>query len=336
MHTYRSGNEYEDIAAAWDWNLIPGITTDYGATTLSCSTTSQTGKRTFVGGASNGKIGVAAMDYVNPLTGSLAYRKAWFFFEDDVQHVTISGINSTTAADVVSVLDQKRAQGPMYVDGEVMTMLRGRRRDIAAAKSLWHDQIGYQFDRPASSSVEAGDVTGPSLSAAVVTRSGNWSTIGTSVIPGKEVEMFTAWLGHGPGNLPSASYSVYPGTSSPEVFAAKAKGRRITTTRNDAVAAAAVDGESGVVMVVFWKPEGGAVDLPGVSIESKQGAIVIFDTKSGVATAADPTQMLTTIHLGFVRRSEGIGSEDHVKTVNVALKQGGEAGRSVTVRLEGW
>ncbi|KAF8078587.1 chondroitin AC/alginate lyase [Lyophyllum atratum] len=35
--------EYEDISVAWDWNLIPGTTVDYGATPLSCARTQFTG-----------------------------------------------------------------------------------------------------------------------------------------------------------------------------------------------------------------------------------------------------------------------------------------------------
>jgi hypothetical protein len=39
LYTYLTGNEYEDIAAAWDWNLIPGTTTDYAAAPLNCNNT---------------------------------------------------------------------------------------------------------------------------------------------------------------------------------------------------------------------------------------------------------------------------------------------------------
>ncbi len=54
----------------------PGITVDYGATPLACSTTQQTGVQAFVGDVSDGKIGAAAMTYANPLTKSLSFRKA--------------------------------------------------------------------------------------------------------------------------------------------------------------------------------------------------------------------------------------------------------------------
>ncbi|KAG7450482.1 uncharacterized protein BT62DRAFT_1001299 [Guyanagaster necrorhizus] len=37
LYTYLKGNDYKDIAAAWDWNLIPGIAVDYNAMALNCS-----------------------------------------------------------------------------------------------------------------------------------------------------------------------------------------------------------------------------------------------------------------------------------------------------------
>ena len=60
-YTYVTGDEYEDIAAAWDWNMIPGTTVDYGATPLNCDTENQVGVENFVGGASTGKLGAAVM-----------------------------------------------------------------------------------------------------------------------------------------------------------------------------------------------------------------------------------------------------------------------------------
>jgi Polysaccharide lyase family 8, super-sandwich domain len=66
-YTYLTGDEYEDISAAWDWNAIPGTTVDYGATPLACSTTNQVGVESFVGGVSTGVLGAAVMVCGNPV-----------------------------------------------------------------------------------------------------------------------------------------------------------------------------------------------------------------------------------------------------------------------------
>ena len=83
-YTYVTGDEYEDIAAAWDWNMIPGTTLNYGATPLSCDTENQAGVENFVGGTSTGKIGAAVM--VCSWTGSLRVgcnlRKTLLAFSD--------------------------------------------------------------------------------------------------------------------------------------------------------------------------------------------------------------------------------------------------------------
>lgn len=359
--TYVSGNEYEDVAAAWDWNLIPGITTDYAATRLSCSTTQQTGKSVFVGGASDGRIGLAAMEYINPLTKNLTYRKAWFFFDNDIQHVMVSGVNSTTSADVYSVLDQKRANGPVYVDGEEVlpenVPVLGP-RNFTEARSLWHGQIGYIFDRASLLSKTDGNTGMHHLSVSVTTRTGNWSDIGVSTVPGKEVKMFSAWIQHEPpvtklassllpitnltSSLPPTAYSIYPGTKSHQEFKSKAKEQRIRTVQNDDIASAAKNSQ-GVAMVVFWKPDGGKVEFSSVSIESNRGAIIIFDTSTGSVTVADPTQSLESVTLTFARlggesrrQENGTSKPENVVIVKVALKADGEAGQSVKLTLNGW
>ena len=99
--------------------VIPGITNDYAATPLTCDHEQFTGKEAFVGGVSTGSIGAAAMRYTNPYTGTLQFQKAWFFLDGDVQHVMVSSINSSTSNPVVSVLDQKRLNGKVYVNGQI-------------------------------------------------------------------------------------------------------------------------------------------------------------------------------------------------------------------------
>jgi len=99
-YTHLDGSEYQDIAAAWDWNLVPGITTDYAQTPLSCATVQKTNPNAFVGGVSDGVRGVSVMRYTNPITGALSWNKAWFFLEDDVQHVMVANVSSSSNAEV--------------------------------------------------------------------------------------------------------------------------------------------------------------------------------------------------------------------------------------------
>ncbi|KAG9018585.1 hypothetical protein FRB90_011307 [Tulasnella sp. 427] len=310
VFNYGSGNEYEDIAAAWDWNMIPGITTDFGATPLSCERTRWGGVKTFVGGASNGNIGVAAMDYKNPYTGSLAYRKAWFFLPNDVQHVIVSNIQKTSAADVYHVLDQKRTNGAVYLDGQDASTYSS-----STAKSLWHDSIGYTFDGANASTVHV--ATGD--------RSGNWATIGTSWAGASTVNVFQAWLGHNPSKLSTPiSYTVYPDTASAKIFSDKVKQNAVTTVYGTNVSAA-MDKAQSVFMAVFWKASTtvtAGLSTGSVTVLSSQAATVILDLNNWTVALSDPTQTLKSVTLTI--KTVGLA-----KTKCSALK----TGKKVTVNF---
>ncbi|KAG8905392.1 hypothetical protein FRB99_009005 [Tulasnella sp. 403] len=298
VYNYVVGNEYEDIQASWDWNLLPGITTDYAATPLLCNFTQWSGNETFVGGASDGHVGVAAMDYLNPYTGAFAYKKVWFFFEDDVQHVTVSDIQKKVDAaigggnqDVYSVLDQKRHEGPIYVDGKSISGAGG---NYTNPKSLWHGGIGYTFDTPSKPLFGAAAPSGiKQLSVNVATKTGNWSTIGTSTQPPTTVELFSAFLQHDPSQLSTPiSYSVYPGTSSSKSFLSKATSNTISTVQNDGNASAAYDPKNAVLAAVFWQATTVQASYGGTtySVGTDKPAIVILCMKTWQITVSDPTQ----------------------------------------------
>ncbi|KAG8975127.1 hypothetical protein FRC05_006295 [Tulasnella sp. 425] len=332
LFNYGSGNEYEDIAASWDWNLIPGITTNYGGTPLLCNFTQWSGNRTFVGGASDGEIGVAAMDYLNPYTGAFSYRKAWFFLPDDVQHVIVSDItNDSGVSDVYHVLDQKRANGGVYMDGALVTESK------AGAKSLWHDSVGYSFDTSASSGYE--DSAIESVELATPQRVGDWKTIGTSTSPPTNVTIFQAWLRHDDTKLSTPiSYSIYPATKSAKAFASKAKRYAVQSISNKGVSAA-MDAQKTVFMAVFWEKGTAQAQIAlsrSVTVKSSKPAIVMVDLKHWVVTVSDPTQSLTevevTVRAWSVRKKQCAGLIKG-KKVSVKLPQGGDLGKSASVEL---
>lgn len=248
--------------------VIPGTTTDYAATNLSCDHTQFTGKEAFVGGASDGSIGAAAMRYTNPFTGSLSFQKAWFFLDDDVQHIMIATAdsNSSDAHPILSVLDQKRLNGDVYVDGKRLS----HGGNFSRASSLWHDDVGYTFDCDLDLSVDFG------------ARSGDWAAIGISTAGQTTVDLFSAWIDHGTGSdldVPSA-YTAFPGTSL-RAFARKSARTRLQTIQNDDEISAVFDAVHRTAMFVFWEAQGGSVtfapsrlDAP-VTVEASANAVVV-------------------------------------------------------------
>ncbi|KAF7307058.1 Polysaccharide lyase family 8 protein [Mycena indigotica] len=334
LRTYLRGDEYESIAAAMDWNLIPGITTDYGATPLNCGQTGSTGVEAFVGGVSDGQIGVAAMRYTNPLTKALKFQKAYFFLDNDVQLVMISNITSTTTASVISVLDQKRRNGDVIVnsDTRVPTSQTPFSQAGGNTQTLWHDNVGYNFAASPASAF--------SLSVQLGEKTGSWNTIGTSPAPPVTVDLFSAWLVHSALNV-SLAYTIYPGVDF-STFTSKVKQNTPRVIQNDGSISAAVDPGSFSAMAVFWTAGGGKVNFaPGspaaFTIAASGTAAVIFSLKTGVVTVSDPTQTLGTVSVTLAIGAEHLpaGSASIAKTLTFTLPDSsrGLAGSSVSQNI---
>ncbi|TFY81579.1 hypothetical protein EWM64_g2433 [Hericium alpestre] len=319
QYTYLQGDEYEDIAAAWDWNLIPGITVDSNNTVLSCDHASYSGIENFVGGVSNGKVGAAAMRYTNPLTKALSWQKAWFFLDDDVQYVMIANISSSSGAPVLSVLDQRRHDGDIYVNDKHVSS--SGQSSHSFASTLWHGDVGYKFDNAFTE-----------LSLSVGEKTGDWSKIGTSTQPPTTVDLYAAWLEHKNIQAP-VSYLAFPATDF-ETFQKKRSARDIRFIRNDAHLMAAYDADSDTIFAVFWDEAGGSVYLlrslsQGAATISTSGNVaLIYNMKSNEITVSDPSQTLSAVD---IKVTSGWLGQKHSMTI--VLPTGDAAGSSVTQRL---
>ncbi|KAG0708897.1 polysaccharide lyase family 8 protein [Suillus ampliporus] len=322
VYTYLHGNEYEDIVAAWDWNLIPGTTVDYNATALDCTHTQYTGKETFVGGVSDGQIGAAAMRYTNPQSGSLSWQKAWFFLETDVQHVMIANISSATAAPVFSVLDQRRFGGSVWVNG--VGTYGGNYTD---PQTMWHGDVGYEFPAADGSyglSVEWGN------------RTGAWSSIGTSTQPPETVELFAAWLYHNNLSAP-VSYTSYPAVDY-GTFTLKRAATQLQEIENSASISALLDKVYQTVMAVIWSPTGGSFtfQLDGgyapITVTSSANAAIIYRVYSATVTVSDPSQTLSELSVEMTAgdgvKPNGWGYQNTF-IIHFTLPIGSSAGSSV-------
>lgn len=353
VYTYLTGNEYEDIAAAWDWNLIPGITTDYGATPLTCNS-GVMGVEAFVGGVSDSQVGVAVMRYTNPTTHNITWQKAWFFLEDDVQVVVLSNLSSVSP-NVLSVLDQKRRDGPYYVNNlgvveqtrrEFPQTRRTRHHRLAVGihddnnitrythpSSLWHSGVGYTFDMwsPLALSIQTGEKTG------------NWSALGISTKPPTTVDFFTAWIDQPKSN--TFAYSVFPGTTLDE-FGRKASFSAVTHSviQNDEHVSAILDSDKNTVFAVFWDSAGGSVlippyfEYPAITLSADANSAIIYRIDNGMVTVSDPSQNKTSVTVqlevqeGFGLQPAGFG-QNGTRSLIIQLPAGGLAGSSVTTSL---
>ncbi|KAL5518907.1 hypothetical protein ACEPAH_590 [Sanghuangporus vaninii] len=324
VYTYQTGSEYEDIAASWDWNLIPGTTVDYNATLLSCDNASFSGVESFVGGASTGSIGLGAMRYTNPFTGSLHWQKAWFFLEDNVQHVMLNNLSSETAAPVLSILDQRKHTTNIIIDG--LTVDGG---NFSQPTTLWHGNMGYTF--PLNSSFVLSVDSGP--------RTGNWTVLGISTQPLTTVDLFSAWLAH-TDLAAGISYTTFPAVEYQD-FLGRAATTLIVDVQNDPSIFAVLDVVHSTAMIVFWEEKGGEVTIPPLSggvapitISTDKGLLVILEMQTWNLTVAEPTQTASDAEVSLQLQSgdapEGWSGE-RTRTMSIVLPTGGLAGSSVSI-----
>ena len=335
LYTYLYGGEYEDIAAG-DWNLIPGTSTDYGNTPLSCATAAQYGVEDFVGGASNGTIGVAAFRYTNPITKCFQFQKAWFFF-DKLQHVLVSSVTSSTLAPIRNVLDQKVHDGTtVYVNEQSISSSA----NYSSFTFLWHQNIGYVFQNSPPDDT---------LKVAVQMRTGNWGAIAISTQPNATVDMFTATIDKAPGaDDMRISYSIFPGVPYDDfqwrTHAPSAMGGPPVVLQNDGNISGVLDRKNRVAGVVFWATGGGSIDIPFMepyglilTLEIDQPSVVIVNLKESEMVVADPSQSLqnATVRLSWsIFEDERPTEWKPQHTINIAFPQeDGIRGRSVTSSL---
>lgn len=335
VYTYMDGDEYEDIAAAWDWNLIPGTTVDYAATKLSCAQTQFASVESFVGGVSTGRVGIGAMKYTNPLTDALHWQKTWFFLEGNVQHVMINSINSTSKARVFSVLDQRKHVSEILVDG-----VPAGNGNFSHAHTLWHGNVGYTFPQIETGLLPGND-PGVSLSLNVGNRTGNWSALGISTQPPANVDLFSAWLYHFDQKTP-VSYSIFPATSY-TTFMSKAARTQVMELQNDRNVSAILDNAHQTAMITFWSEAGGSVTIPSgypgesaVVLNSDKALLVILDKRSWTLTVSDPEQSVVdaqiTLRLQGGRAPKGWGHGQSM-TVAIVLPSGSAIGSSISIPL---
>ncbi|THH06921.1 hypothetical protein EW145_g3747 [Phellinidium pouzarii] len=334
LYTYMTGSEYEDIAAAWDFNLIPGTTVDYNASPLRCAQTGFTGLEAFVGGVSTGNAGVGAMRYTNPLTRALRWQKTWFFLESGAQHVMVGNLSSTTSALVFSVLDQRKHTSNIYVDG--LTVSSGNFTNVC---TLWHGSVGYMFPAGIGSSSISG--TGVSLTVDVGLRTGNWSALGISKQPPPTVDLFAAWIVHTDLNNP-VSYTAFPAMNYTD-FMTQVNATGIVEIQNNGNISAILDSASATVMAVFWSADGGSIIIPTLSegdalinIAASKGLLVILEENTWTLTVSDPTQSVANanivLQLSSGQAPAGWG-QDRTVTVPISLPTSRSAGGSASIPI---
>ncbi|MBL7199615.1 MAG: polysaccharide lyase 8 family protein [Anaerolineae bacterium] len=322
------GDEYHEIQPVWDWRKLPGATcrdTDdplpYGREVRS------RGNTAFVGGASDGRTGVAAMDYERD---GVRARKAWFY-SDEGWMCLGAGITCDGSDPVTTSVNQCNLRSEVVLlRGGQAQPLASRGLEAEDLQGVYHDGIGYYFPEPQRAVVRAGQ------------QSGTWTSI-EEKSPHREVvtkDVFSLWIEHGPGPRDARyAYRVVPGLDR-DGFPAHARGSPVCILSNEARLQAISHSTQEIVQAVFYGA--GCLDVgDGRSLCVDAPCILILrPNKDGLTIAvSEPTQCLERIGLQLAGRFAGedcaYWPKEKVTAVPVALPKGPYAGQTVVRTLTG-
>jgi len=280
---YRSGHEYDDIFPSWDWRMIPGVTCNLGDDSLHWPTADLKKGAEFVGGASDGTNGCAAMDFHRD---DLRAKKSWFFVGDVVVCLG-ADVNSTGDQPVVTTINQ------CLLKTAATVQRAGKRKSLGGANQnlegvQWVEQDGLRYV----------PLEPEALRFSAASRTGNWHKVFDSpAAPKADVskDVFTLWIAHGThANGTKYAYSVAPAgkTSSPLL--------KVLSNTGKVQAVKAGAGESGWVGAVFWSA--GTANLDGISVKVDAPCLMLMNFSR--VTVSDPTQKLETLRVEIGGKSE--------------------------------
>lgn len=314
-----TGDEYDNIMPMWDWAALPGVTSPYNPAEV--SPPGGRSDTSFVGAASNGVYGVAAMDfdYADPVDPSrhTRARKAMFFFDREIVALG-AGIDSDDFTHPIrTTINQCRLRGEVTVDGGVIN----QGNSLLRAYVVHHDQIGYVF--PNSAPIDLAKRFG------VI---GSWSAINSQYSPddNKIGDVFSLALDHGlKPRSASYAYLIVPDISAEQLrdYADDLPVRILVNLREQQ--AVRNDG-LGITGIVYYTP-GSVVLRSGLALTVDQPCIVLLDESPSARdprlTVANPQQDAIAVTIGF--------EYDHGnrRKLTLHLPAGAKAGNSVTTVL---
>jgi hyaluronate lyase len=275
------GDEYysRNVWPTLDWSRLPGITVDQRPDAANAMY--GMGRRAFVGAVSDGRGGVAAMDW-SAIDTPISARKGWFFF-DDMVVLTTSGIISTSGHPAETIVQQwplSSPTAPLIVNGHSKPQAIGWSDTLRGVEWAHADRIGYLFPFPAR------------IEAKREMRSGAWADLGNAE-PNGQVHhnpILTLWFDHGRNAISaSAVYAIVPGVTAGRMESL-ARSQPISILSNDEGATAVRDNRTGTQGFIFWRAgavEGWQVDLPSivqVHPNRNQLRILVADPAQGTGT----------------------------------------------------
>lgn len=289
-YIYQDGEEYLNIFPQWNWRKIPGVTAFQSDAPMPLIQNYQPrNKADFVGGVSDGKQGMTAME-IN--RAGIRALKSWIFTDDFVLCLG-AGIQADSNLIVTTAVEQclKRGELSSWQNG-VWTKVNDKQESLNGEQRFFHNHTGYILFGNQQNTV-----------AQVAQRTGRWYDVMQMYRP-KEVrgEVTSIYLEHGasPQNG-TYQYLILPAVNQAE--AASFNLSAIRVLRNDEVVQAVYSEKNATWWLTAFQPA--ILELaPGLPLEIRTPGIYMLRKEKGEYRmwCADPTQQKDFAELKFANK----------------------------------
>lgn len=307
-YIYQDGKEYLDIFPLWNWRKIPGVTAFQSDAPMPLIQRYQPrNKAAFVGGVSDGKQGITAME-INR-AGIKAY-KTWVFTDEFVLCLG-AGIQADSNLVVTTAVEQNLKQGELTAwQKGAWTKVSGRQKYVNGEQRFFHNRTGYILWGNQQNSV-----------AEVAQRTGRWHDVMQMYRP-EEVkgEVTSIHVEHGvsPQNG-NYQYLILPAANQSATAAFNLSSVRVL--RNDTTVQAVYMSKYATWWITAYRPV--TITLAsGLPLEIRTPGIYMLRKEKDKYSiwCADPTQKEEFAHLKFGK-----------KEIRVSLPK--EKGQTACVKL---
>ena len=300
---YQTTKEYENIFPYWDWRKIPGVTAHQEEITATNLVAGRDRNQSdFVGGVTDGENGISVMDYNRR---GLKAKKSWFMFDGKIVCLG-SGINSSSGIPVTTSVNQS------FLNGKVSMGIN--------KEWILHDNIGYLFPEKGELILKTDTVAGAWKDVA--------SRFSAEIL---KAPLFKLYFSHGTNPVEqSYCYILVPNATEKELKKMAVKPPFVI--RNEKMKQEVVSESGSTAGIIFY--QAGKSNVFGGLETDKPCIVMIKKQKGGLQlSVADPTQKLAEIRmiLNGIHTGENVVTRDGKSFLKIALPQGGEAGKSVTV-----
>jgi hyaluronate lyase len=307
------GQLSDDYWATIDAYRLPGTTVNQNSETPLHSTNGDS----WVGGTSiDGLYGIAGM-YLKPRGQSLAARKSWFMFDDEI--VALGSDISASDNRVVETIVENRKLKPdnsntFTVDGNVVSASTPA---SVLSNPTWahlsgndaNSDIGYYFPTEADIQLLRGE------------RSGNWRSINLNTFLARDRELkanyLTLYFDHGNNpNGASYSYVILPNKSVEQVKNYSTT-PDVTVLENSSEAQGVYEKNLRITGVNFWND---AVKTVGPITSDRKSSVMMRETDTEIfISVSDPTQRSGVVTVQVGRNAlECLAKDENINVVQLS------------------